>query len=91
MIRELTISEVEDVSGGNPAIALPAAIGCATGAITGVLEGGVPGAASGCALGAAAGVSGTLAVVTTGFTRLGWGIRSVGLGVANSSMGSGAA
>lgn len=85
MIRELTISEVQDVSGGNPAIALPAAIGCIGGAVANIRDGGQA-MAGGCMLGAGAAVTGGMAIATSGFTRLGWAIRSVGLTGASGAM-----
>ena len=85
MIRELTISEVEDVSGGNP-LFVGAAIGCASGAI-GTYNKGAGGMAAGCILGAASGVATGMVGITTGFTRMAWAVRAVGYGGA-AGMGS---
>ena len=76
MNRELAVNEIEDVGGGNPALAL--AIGCVGGAVIGATQNGPKGAAVGCALGAAASVTSSLAAATAGFTRLGWATRSIG-------------
>ena len=80
-MRELDDSECLNVSGG---FGLPGlVIGTIGGAANGYLNGGgLSGAARGALFGAAIGVTGGLAAATTGFVRLGWGARSVGLTVA---------
>ena len=86
MIRELTVNEVEDVSGGNPLFVGAAIVGCASGAI-GNYNNGAGGMAAGCILGAASGVATGMVGLTTGFTRMAWAVRAAGIGGA-AGMGS---
>lgn len=87
-MRELSREETVRVSGGPiPAVAVGIGISAVTGAITGYKKGGWQGAAVGAVIGTAATGAGAIAAFTSGFVRLGWSIRSVGIG-ASSGIGT---
>lgn len=85
MIRELTTKGAADVSGGGGA-AVVQLIAVAGGAFIGYRQGGWSGAVVGAMFGYAAALTGTMAVATTGFTRLGWSVRSFAFTIAPSGM-----
>jgi hypothetical protein len=74
----LAPQEVSKVAGGFGVFG--AGLGAIGGAVDGYVNGGGwSGAARGALFGAAIGLTGGLAAATTGFVRLGWAARSVGL------------
>ena len=85
-LRELGAEEISQVAGGIGPVGL--ALGALTGAAAGLAGGGGWGAAArGALFGAATGLTGGLALATTGFVRVSWAIRTVGLSAAGGGMG----
>ena len=85
-LRELRAEEISEVSGGIGPVGL--ALGALTGAAAGLAGGGGWGAAArGALFGAVTGLTGGLALATTGFVRVSWGIRTLGLSAAGGGMG----
>ena len=82
--RELSEVEAQTVSGGFGPVGI--VLGTIAGAANGYRQSGWSGAASGALFGAAVGATGGLAAATTGFARLAWSVRSIGLTVAGGAI-----
>ena len=87
-MRELTHSEIEEVSGGfGPAGAV---LGAASGGIAGAMgDNGVGGIIAGAAFGAVAGFFGGIAGASAGFARYSFGTYSLGVGAMGTQSASG--
>ena len=83
-IRKLSRLETRTVSGGFGPVGI--VLGTIAGAANGYRQSGWSGAASGALFGAAVGATGGLAAATTGFARLAWSVRSIGLTVAGGAI-----